>query len=135
MGSTTVEFKNKATTTLLELARNRRTIYRLSNESPISDDAIETIIKDAVLHVPSSFNTQTTRVVLLLGEEHQRLWNITLSVMESLVDAGSVPKELFENHSKPKLNGFRAAYGTVCYMLFVFLILLSVYNMCVIHDC
>jgi predicted oxidoreductase (fatty acid repression mutant protein) len=115
MGSTTAEFKNRATATLLELAKNRRTIYALTNESPVSNDAIETIIKNAVLHVPSSFNTQTTRIILLLGEEHQRLWDITLGAMENLVAAGVVPRQLFETHSKPKLSGFRAAYGTVCF--------------------
>ncbi|KAF7588659.1 hypothetical protein BBP40_005410 [Aspergillus hancockii] len=107
MGSTTVVFRNPATATLLELAKNRRTVYGLRNESPISDDAIESIVKDAVLHVPSSFNTQTSRVVLLLKEDHQK----------DLVAAGTLPKEMFETHTRPKLNAFRAAYGTVFFFV------------------
>lgn len=114
MGSFAKEFKNPATITLLELVKNRRTIYALKNESPISDNAIELIVNDAVLHVPSSFNTQTTRVVLLLKEDHQKLWDITISAIEGLVTAGTVTKELFENQTMPKLKAFRAAYGTVC---------------------
>jgi hypothetical protein len=113
MGSTAVEFKPE-TRTLLQLVKTRRTIYGLSNTCSISDEAVEAIIKDAVLHVPSSFNTQTTRVLLLLGEEHQKLWDLTLGIMEGLVAAGSVAKEMFENNTKPKLNGFQGAYGTVC---------------------
>ena len=113
MGSTSAEFKNPATSTLLELVKSRRSHYGLKAESPISDDAIQQIVEDSVLHVPSSFNTQTSRVVLLLKEEHQKVWDIAISAMEGLVAAGVVPKEMFENQTKPKLNSFRAAYGTV----------------------
>jgi predicted oxidoreductase (fatty acid repression mutant protein) len=113
MGSTQVEFNNPATSTLLELVKSRRTYYGLKAESPISDDAIESIVQNSVLHVPSSFNTQTSRVVLLLKEEHQKVWDIAIKAMEGLVAAGQVPKEMYENHTKPKLEAFRAAYGTV----------------------
>lgn len=113
MGSTQVDFKNPATTTLFEVVKSRRTYYGLKAESPIPDDAIERIVRDSILHVPSSFNTQTSRVALLLREEHQKMWDIVLSVLESLVDAGQVSRDMFENHTKPKLNAFRAAYGTV----------------------
>lgn len=114
MGSTQPQFKNPATTSLLELVKARRTYYGLKAESPISDDAIESIVADAVLHVPSSFNTQTSRVVLLLKEEHQKVWDIAIAAMEGLVAAGHLPKENFENQTKPKLEAFRAGYGTVC---------------------
>ncbi|KAF4250832.1 hypothetical protein CNMCM8980_010154 [Aspergillus fumigatiaffinis] len=117
MGSIQPKFKNPATTTLLELVKARRTYYSLKPESPISDEAIEHIIQDAILHVPSSFNTQTSHVVLLLKEEHQKLWDIAINIMEGLVAAGKVPKEMFENHTKPKLNAFRAGYGTVLFFV------------------
>ncbi|OQE16773.1 hypothetical protein PENSTE_c023G08765 [Penicillium steckii] len=117
MGSTAVEFKNTATSTLLELVKNRRTYYGLKGESPISDDAIERIVQDSVLHVPSSFNTQTSRVVLLLKEEHQKVWDIAIKAIEGLVAAGHVPKESFETSTKPKLESFRAAYGTVLFFV------------------
>jgi predicted oxidoreductase (fatty acid repression mutant protein) len=112
MGSV-AEFKNPATTTLLELVKSRRTYYGLKAESPISDDAIDRIVQDSVLHVPSSFNTQTSRVVLLLKEEHKKVWDITIKVMEGLVAAGHVPKEMYETSTLPKLEAFKAAYGTV----------------------
>ncbi|EAW12873.1 putative nitroreductase family protein [Aspergillus clavatus NRRL 1] len=117
MGSTQPEFKNPATASLLELAKARRTYYGLKSESPISDDAIESIVQDAVLHVPSSFNTQTSRVVLLLKEEHEKVWDIAISVMEGLVAAGQIPQEMFESQTKPKLSAFRAAYGTVLFFV------------------
>ncbi|CAK46699.1 putative nitroreductase HBN1 [Aspergillus awamori] len=117
MGSTQPQFKNPATTSLLELVKARRTYYGLKAESPISDDAIESIVADAVLHVPSSFNTQTSRVVLLLKEEHQKVWDIAIAAMEGLVAAGHLPKENFENQTKPKLEAFRAGYGTVLFFV------------------
>jgi hypothetical protein len=113
MGSTQPQFNNAATTSLLELVKSRRTYYGLKGESPISDDAIESIVRDSVLHVPSSFNTQTSRVVLLLKEEHKKVWDIAINALEGLVTAGVVPKEQFETATKPKLEAFRAAYGTV----------------------
>ncbi|KAJ6000212.1 Nitroreductase family protein [Penicillium waksmanii] len=117
MGSTAIEFKNSATSTLLELVKGRRTYYGLKGESPISDDAIERIVQDSVLHVPSSFNTQTSRVVLLLKEEHKKVWDIAIKAIEGLVAAGHIPKESFESSTKPKLESFRAAYGTVLFFV------------------
>ncbi|KAJ5402043.1 uncharacterized protein N7487_007939 [Penicillium crustosum] len=117
MGSTQPEFKNTATSTLLELVKARRTYYDLKGESPVSDDVIDRIVQDSVLHVPSSFNTQTSRVVLLLKEEHKKVWDIAINALEGLVAAGHVPKEQFETSTKPKLNAFRAAYGTVLFFV------------------
>lgn len=120
MGSAQPEFKNPSTNTLLELVKTRRTYYGLKAESPISDDAIERIVQDAILHVPSSFNTQTSRVVLLLKEEHRKLWDIAIGALENLVTIGKLPQESFEKSTKPKLNAFRAGYGTVRFIcLFV----------------
>ncbi|KAL2810077.1 Nitroreductase-like protein [Aspergillus granulosus] len=117
MGSTSVEFKNPATATLLEAVKARRTIYGLKAESPVSDEVIESIVRDAVLHVPSSFNTQTSRVVLLLKDEHKKVWDIALQAMEGLVASGVLPKEAYESSTKPKLEGFRAGYGTVLFFV------------------
>ncbi|KAJ6088362.1 Nitroreductase-like protein [Penicillium sp. IBT 16267x] len=117
MGSTGVEFKNPATTTLLELVKSRRSHYVLKGESPISDDAIERIVEDSVLHVPSSFNTQTSRVVLLLKEEHKKVWDIAIKAMEGLVASGVLPQAAYEGSTKPKLESFRAAYGTILFFV------------------
>ncbi|KXB78613.1 hypothetical protein HMPREF3034_02416 [Prevotella sp. DNF00663] len=57
----------------MDAIERRRSYYALKNESPISDEEIQKLIERAVLHVPSSFNSQTTRVVALLGNKHRRL--------------------------------------------------------------
>ncbi|KAJ6096670.1 hypothetical protein N7486_007416 [Penicillium sp. IBT 16267x] len=100
---------------LVQAAQNRRTIYKLGKNSPVYDAKIEEIVNAAILNVPSSFNTQGTRLVVLLKEEHERLWDITISVFEGLVASGTVPEEIFKNHTLPKLQGFKAAYGTILF--------------------
>ncbi|KAL8982573.1 MAG: hypothetical protein Q9177_005229, partial [Variospora cf. flavescens] len=64
------------------------------------------IVKHAILHVPSAFNSQTTRVVVLLGDEHRRVWDVTAQVYEQ-----QLAREKFESANK-RFMGFRAGYGT-----------------------
>ena len=100
----------------LDCIAKRRTYYQLSAESPISDVRIQTIIEDIILNVPSAFNSQTVRVILLLREEHRKLWDIVKEVLRSVV-----PKDVFAATEK-KLNGFQTAYGTVSYGLPILLL-------------
>ncbi|RDL37403.1 putative nitroreductase family protein [Venustampulla echinocandica] len=93
----------------LEAIESRRTFYQLSKSSPVSDTRIQEIIKHAVLHVPSSFNSQSTRVILLVKEEHDKLWEITKTVLKGIVS------EEQWTATEQKLNMFKAAYGTVLF--------------------
>lgn len=93
-----------------EALKNRRTYYTISNKSLVSDQEIEDIVNYAVTHVPSAFNSQSTRVVLLLGENHKRLWNITKETLRKIV-----PADAF-SATENKIDGaFAAGYGTVLY--------------------
>ncbi|KAF7927966.1 hypothetical protein EAE99_005343 [Botrytis elliptica] len=96
-------------TQFLNLLKARRTIYALSNKSTIPDSKIQEIVEQSILHVPSSFNSQSTRAVLLLKAEHEKLWDITKEVLK-----GVVPADKFEGTAK-KIDGFRAGYGTVLF--------------------
>lgn len=91
----------------LDAVAARRSIYPLSNSSPISDAKIQDIIKQTITHVPSSFNSQTTRVVLLVKEEHEKLWEIVKEVLKGVVPADGWAA------TEGKLNMFKAAYGSV----------------------
>ena len=96
--------------TLKEALKNRRTYYAITNQSPVSDKEIEGVIEFAVKHVPSAFNSQSTRVVLLLGEHHKKLWNLTKDVLRKIV-----PVEAFKS-TEAKINGaFLAGYGSVLF--------------------
>ncbi|KAL4791658.1 Nitroreductase-like protein [Aspergillus venezuelensis] len=103
------------TGTLVELAKCRRTIYKLGKESPVPDSQIEELVNAAILHVPSSFNTQSTRLIVLLHQEHERLWDIAIDTFQGLVKTGAIPKETWEKQTLPKLQGFKAGVGTVLF--------------------
>jgi Predicted oxidoreductase related to nitroreductase len=89
--------------------KNRRTFYEISGESTISDDRIHEIINQAVTVAPTAFNSQSGRVVLLLGEQHTKLWDITMETLRKIV-----PEEKF-SPTEQKINSFRSGYGTVLY--------------------
>ncbi len=93
-----------------EALKHRRTYYSITNQSPVSDQEIEQIINLAVTNVPSAFNSQSTRVVLLLGENHKKLWNIVKETLRKIV-----PTEAFAA-TEAKIDGaFAAGYGTVLF--------------------
>ena len=102
-----------STEALIQAAQNRRTIYQLGKNSPVPDAKIEELVNAAILHVPSSFNTQSTRLVVLLREDHERLWDITAEAFGDLVAKGVVSEETWKNQTSPKLQGFKKAFGTV----------------------
>lgn len=56
-----------------EALKARRTFYRIQNKSTLSDKEIRDLIRFAVEFVPSAFNSQTTRVVLLTGKAHEKV--------------------------------------------------------------
>lgn len=96
--------------TLQQLAEKRRSIYALSNQLPVSNDEVVKLVEHAILHTPSSFNSQSTRVVVLFGEEHQKLWNITEETLHAIVS----DEEKFKS-TKDKIAGFKAGAGTIMF--------------------
>lgn len=101
------------TDALIEANKARRTIYKLGKNSPVPDSKIEELVNEAILHVPSSFNTQSTRLVVLLHAEHERLWDIVIETFMQLVQSGAVPEAVWKNQTLPKLQGMKNGVGTV----------------------
>jgi predicted oxidoreductase (fatty acid repression mutant protein) len=93
----------------LEAIKNRRSYYGISKEKVVSDEKIQEIINHAVLHTPSAFNSQSTRVVVLLNEQHDKVWDITAKELSKIV-----PAENFSS-TEDKLNTFKAGYGTILF--------------------
>ena len=93
-----------------EALKQRRTYYSITNQSPISDQEIECIVNMTVRHVPSAFNSQTTRVVLLLGESHKKLWQIVKDTLKKIV-----PAEAFAKTEEKIDHSFACGYGTVLF--------------------
>ena len=49
----------------------RRSRYALKNTINLPEDKVIEAIKDSIKHTPSAYNTQSTRAVILLGENHK----------------------------------------------------------------
>lgn len=92
-----------------EAVENRRSIYAISNEQVISEERIEEIVEEAIKHAPTSFNSQSGRVVVLFGEQNQALWNITKETLRKMV-----PVEKF-GETEQKMNAFSAGSGTILF--------------------
>ena len=93
-----------------EAIANRRSHYALKNESPITDEEIINRVRFAVKHIPAAFNSQSTRVVVLLHEKHQRLWQITKDTLQAIV-----PAEAFGKTKEKIERSFQSGYGTLLF--------------------
>lgn len=97
-------------TTLQQLAEKRRTIYALSDQLPVSNDEVVEVVEHAILHTPSSFNSQSTRIVVLFSDDHRKLWDMTEDVLRAIVG----DEEKFKS-TQEKIGGFRSGAGTVLF--------------------
>lgn len=95
---------------LQHLMEKRRSIYGLGATLPVSNSDIVKLVEHALLHVPSSFNSQSTRLVVLFGEDHDKLWDITEETLRVIVN----DEEQFKG-TKDKIAGFKAGAGTVLF--------------------
>lgn len=87
----------------------RRSRYDITGASPFTQQRIEEILSEAITLTPSAFHSQSSRVVLLLGERHKKLWEIVLRILKA-----HVPAEKFAP-TQAKIASFAAGYGTILY--------------------
>ncbi len=95
---------------LQQLVEKRRSIYALSDNLPVSNDEVVDLVQHAILHTPSAFNSQSARIVILFGEDHNKLWDITEETLKAIVN----DEEKFQG-TKDKIAGFRAGAGTIMF--------------------
>lgn len=92
-----------------EAIKERRSVYAISKESTISDDRIVEVVNEAVKYNPSAFNSQSGRAVVLLGENHDKLWDLTMEALRKIVPADQFAP------TEEKINSFKNGYGTVLF--------------------
>ncbi|MFK4825709.1 nitroreductase family protein [Paenochrobactrum sp. BZR 588] len=97
------------TSTTIELISKRRTQYALGKNLPISQDEVINLAQKAIKLAPSSFNSQTSRAVILFGEQSEKLWSITKETLRKLV-----PADAFAT-TEAKMNSFAAGAGTILF--------------------
>lgn len=95
-------------TDVLNLLKNRRSIYALGKNVTEKDEDIVNAIEDVIAESPTAFNSQTTRAVFLFGDKHDQLWDIVADRLKS-----EVPNEAAYAKTKAKIDGFKAAYATI----------------------
>lgn len=93
----------------LSLATQRRTIYALGKDLPLAEDTVVQLIQDAIRQAPSAFNSQSSRALILLGNEHNKFWELVREQLRKIV-----PAESFHATSD-KIDGFAAAAGSVLF--------------------
>ncbi len=96
--------------TFEDALEGRRSYYNISNESPVVDYEIVHVLHQVVKYVPSAFNSQTTRLVLLLGDEHAKFWNIVKNTLKKIV-----PDDVFVKTENKINRSFASGYGTVLF--------------------
>lgn len=93
------EFKN--------VIKNRRSIYALGTNSEYSIEEIVATIRETQKDVPSAFNSQTSRLVVLTGEANTKLWNLILDVQKEVLDQATW------DFMSPIMEGAKNGIGTV----------------------
>ncbi len=87
---------------IYESLKKRRTYYGLNKELPVSVEEVKKTVEEVTRLVPDAFDMKSARVVTVFGEKQDELWNRIFEVF-----GGNVPRE--------KIDGFKAAAGTVLY--------------------
>ena len=87
----------------------RHSQYALGKNLPISKEEVTTLIQDVVKLSPSSFNSQSSRVVILHGAESEKFWGFVKEALRKIV-----PEDNFASTDK-RISGFAAGAGTVLF--------------------
>ena len=93
----------------IEVFRKRRSQYALGASLSQPEKQVTALIREAVRLAPSSFNSQSSRAVVLYGDESRALWDIVKSELRKLV-----PAEAFAA-TEAKVDAFAAGVGTVLF--------------------
>ncbi|KRN04765.1 nitroreductase family protein [Holzapfeliella floricola] len=94
----------------IDLMTQRRSIYALGKNVPQSKEEITTLIKEAIKQSPTAFNNQTTRAVILFGNSSDKVWDMTIDVLRSIMS----DDDAFEQ-SKARVSSFKNGIGTILY--------------------
>ncbi|MGN0858305.1 MAG: nitroreductase family protein, partial [Stenotrophomonas sp.] len=95
--------------TYLDAITRRRSQYALGRNVSQSQDQVTALIQEAVRQAPSSFNSQSSRALILHGEQSVAFWDIVKEELRKIV-----PAEAFAA-TENKINSFAAGTGTVLF--------------------
>lgn len=93
-----------------EALQHRRSYYALGSERLVDRSEVEEMVEFALMHVPSAFNSQSSRIVLLIGHAHRRFWQIVKDTLQA-----QIPPEVFVRTEKKINQSFASGYGTLLF--------------------
>ncbi len=96
-------------TEFTNILKNRRSIYDLGRNVSQSNEELTTLIQEAIKESPTAFNAQSTRAVILFGDAHEKIWEMTEEALRPLTPADAFP------NTQNKLASFKKGYGTVLF--------------------
>ena len=87
----------------------RRSIYAIGKNTTLTETEITDLIKHAIRFSPSSFNSQSSRAVILFNEFHEKFWEIVCETLRPLVTEDAFASTL------KRIKGFSAGKCTVLF--------------------
>ena len=94
----------------LNLIQQRRTIYALAKNVNQTPEQLTDLIQTAIKQSPSSFNSQSSRAVILFNAEHEKFWDFVKTQLASYAkDEAAAAK------TNAKMDSFAAGVGTVLF--------------------
>lgn len=97
------------TSNAIHLFTKRRTQYAIGKNLPLPEAQVEALIREAIRQAPSSFNSQSSRAVILFGAAHEKLWSITRETLRKIVPADAFAA------TDAKMSAFAAGAGSVLF--------------------
>ena len=97
------------TKSISDAMKERRSIRTLKKPAELSKEKIDEILKTA-LYTPSPFGMQSSRIIVLTGDENQKLWEITRDAVKK-----ATPEGQDFNPTEEKMKGFAGGYGTILF--------------------
>lgn len=94
----------------IEAVAHRRSYYHLDNRMLVDDNLIVGLMDELLTTMPSPFNVQSARMVLLLDEQHHELWRMTLETLRHIT-----PPERFVRTKAKIERAFMAGHGTILF--------------------
>lgn len=95
---------------VISVLNKRRSRYALKNEITMTNEELKQMIEGIVSAMPSAMNSQSTRIVVLLNKDHDKLWDITLDELKKVASPDQFPE------TEQKVNGaFKSGYGTILF--------------------
>ncbi|KAF2675310.1 Nitroreductase [Microthyrium microscopicum] len=93
-----------------EATQKRRTIRALDAKTTVPDSTIVKLAEAAILTVPSAFDNQSTRLTIVFGDDHKKLWSITGDAL-----LAKIGEERWLGGTKDRITNFANAYGTILF--------------------